>query len=104
MRPKVSGPLRYSASLRGEGALLWGERGSLPVSYAVDVFRQGPAHVANGDVRGDLARLVGRAPADVRLRLASGEEVRVLLTEIEPDVASVELRDNPPSSYLEARS
>lgn len=95
MRPTVSGPLRLVTSLRGEGALLWGKQGQLPVNYAVDIYRQGPAHVANGDVRGDLTRLVGRVPADVRLRLASGEEVRVVLADIEPEVATVELLSAP---------
>lgn len=95
MRATVSGHLRLAASLRGEGALLWGKRGEQPVSYAIDIYRQGLAHLANGDVRGDLKRLVGRVPADVRLRLASGEAVRVSLTDIEPDAASVEFRDKP---------
>ena len=97
MRRSVSGPLRLTTTLRGEGALLWGKSGSLPVTYAVDVYRQGPGHVANGDVRGDLNRLAGRVPADVRLRLATGEEVRVLLSDIEPDLASVEFQDQPPA-------
>ena len=95
MRPTVGGPLRLAASLRGDGVLLWGKHSSAPVSYAVDVYRQGSAHVASGDVRGDLNRLAGRAPADVRLRLADGEEVRVTLTDIEPDIASVEFQDRP---------
>ena len=95
MRQTASGPLRLATTLRGEGALLWGKQAQAPVAYAVDIYRQGPAHVGNGDVRGDLTRLVGRVPQDVRLRLASGEEVRIFLTDIESDVASVELRDQP---------
>ena len=93
MRPSVSGPLRLAATLRGKGVLLWGKQGQAPVSYAVDVYRQGPSQVANGDVRGDLARLAGRAPTDARLRLANGEEVRVSLADIDVDMASIEVEE-----------
>jgi len=42
-------------------------------------------------VGGDLTSLVGRAPANVRLRLADGAVVPVALTDVEADSATVEL-------------
>ena len=97
MRPKHGGRLRLVRSLRGEGALLWGKAGACPVNYAIDLYSQGDHHSGGGDVRGDLAFLVGRSPTDVRLRLAGGLEVSVALTDIEADGATIELVGPVPS-------
>jgi hypothetical protein len=91
MRGNLGGPLRLLHSLRGEGTLLWGTNGKRPVSYAIDVYGQGQMRSASGDVRGDLANLVSRSPANVRLRFADGVEAPVALTDVQPDVATVEL-------------
>jgi len=83
--------------MRGEGALLWGKAGSRRVSYAVDLYSQGQMRSGNGDVRGDLAALVSRAPANVRLRLEDGVEVGVSLSDIGAESAVVELLGAIPS-------
>jgi hypothetical protein len=98
MRGKLGGPLRLIRSVRGEGTLLWGASGSRPVSYAFDLYSQGQMRTASGDVRGDLALLVERVPANVRLRLADGAEAPVSLSEIEEDTASIELIEPFPAS------
>ena len=85
------GPLRLLKSLRGDGTLLWGRRGSRAVAYSIDLYGQGPLISGDGEVQGDLAELVGRAPPDVRLRLASGHEAPIVLRDIEPDSAALEL-------------
>src|SRR5690242_15805714 len=91
MAYKRGGPLRLIRSLRDAGALLWDKRGERPVAYAIDVYSQGERQSGDGDVRGDLASLVGRVPTNVRLRLADGVVVAVALTDIESDSATVEL-------------
>jgi hypothetical protein len=90
MKKRV-GHLRLVRSLRDEGTLLWGVRGERPVTYAVDLYSEGELLTGNGDVRGDLAKLVGRTLADVRLRLADGVVVSVVLTDVEPDNANIEV-------------
>lgn len=97
MAYKRGGPLRLVRSLRDEGALLWDKRGERAVAYAIDLYSQGELLSGDGDVRGDLTGLVGRAPANVRLRLADGTVVSVALTDIEADSAAIELlRPIPP--------
>jgi hypothetical protein len=76
---------------------LWGDAGSRPVSYAIDLYSQGEHHSGSGDVRGDLAALVGRSPTNVRLRLADGIVVSVALADIETDGATIELVAPVPS-------
>lgn len=97
MRPKHGGRLRLVKTLRNEGALLWGSGGARPVTYAIDLYSHGEHHSGSGDVRGDLAGLVGRSPSNVRLRFADGAEVAVALTDIEPDGATIELVAPVPS-------
>jgi hypothetical protein len=94
---KHGGRLRLVSSLRDEGALLWGSVGTRAVAYAIDLYSQGEHHSGSGDVRGDLACLVGRSPSNVRLRLADGFVVSVALTDIETDGATVELIGPVPS-------
>jgi hypothetical protein len=97
MRGNLGGPLRLLHSLRGEGTLLWGTNGKRPVAYAIDVYGQGQMRSASGDVRGDLANLVSRSPANVRLRFADGVEVPVALTDVQPDAATIELNGPAPA-------
>ncbi|HEY1435778.1 MAG TPA: hypothetical protein VGG65_10400 [Thermoanaerobaculia bacterium] len=85
------GPLRLVKSLRGEGTLMWGRGSAREVSYSIDLYGQGPLLSGDGDVRGNLADLVGRSPANVRLRLASGHEAPITLCGIEADSASIDL-------------
>lgn len=97
-------PLRLVGTLRGEGVLLWGSRASRPVSYAVDLYREGELQSGNGDVRGDLSGLVGRVvPPGVRLRLQDGVEVEVLLSDVEAEAAAIELRGEMSSLLEESR-
>jgi hypothetical protein len=98
---RANNGIRLLKTLRGEGALSWGKRGSRAVSYCIDLYGQGRFLSADGDVRGDLADLVGRTPSNARLRLASGEEVRFAFCSIEADMASIELL-NPVSAALAA--
>jgi hypothetical protein len=91
MRPKNGGRLRLARSLRGAGTLLWGKQGARFVTYAIAIYRQGGFYSGNGDVSGDLACLVNRAPADVRLRLAGGVLIPLALTGIESDGATIDL-------------
>ena len=93
----AGGRLRLIGTLRGEGTLLWGKSGSRRVSYAIDLFSQGQMRSGNGDVRGDLAALVARAPANVRLSLEDGAEVGVTLADIGSEAAVVELLGTVPS-------
>jgi hypothetical protein len=97
MRGNLGGPLRLLHTLRGDGTLLWGANGQRPVAYAIDVYGQGQMRTASGDVRGDLAALVSRSPANVRLRFADGFEAPVALSEIEVDTATIELQGPPPA-------
>jgi hypothetical protein len=91
MRASHTGPLRLIRSIRGEGTLLWAAASARPVAYAIDLYSQGQMRSGNGEVRGTLSSLVGRNPANVRLRLADGVEIPVELTEIEPDRAMIDL-------------
>ena len=100
---RVGRPLRLIGTLRGEGVLLWGKSASRPVSYAVDLYREGELQSANGDVRGDLTGLVDRVPVNVRLRLHDGVEVDVLLSDIEAEAAAIELRGELSSLLEEGR-
>jgi len=93
----VGGRLRLIGTLRGQGTLLWGKSGSRGVSYALDLYGQGPMRSGNGDVRGDLALLVERVPANVRLRLEDGVEVEISLSDIEAETAVIELRGDVPA-------
>ena len=93
-----TGPLRLLKSLRGDGALLWGRHATRAVSYSVDLYGQGRWLSGDGDVRGDLSDLVGRAPVNLRLRLADGREAPVALRDIEPELASIELVNPVPES------
>lgn len=93
--------MRLLKSLRGEGVLLWGRSASRPVSYAIDLYGQGPLLSGDGEVVGDLADLVGKAPANPRLRLASGQEAALVLHGIEADSATIEL-ERPVASTFEA--
>ena len=88
--------MRLLRTLRGQGTLLWGAKGSRPVTYAVDVYGQGQMRTASGDVRGDLTALVSRSPANLRLRFEDGAEAAVALNDIEADSATVELSGLPP--------
>jgi hypothetical protein len=97
-RPR-GGPLRLLKSLRGDGALLWGRRSTRDVAYAIDLYGQGPMLSGDGEVRGDLSDLVGRAPANLRLRLANGRETEIALCGIEPDSASIDLVKPSPDAF-----
>ena len=97
MRGNLGGPLRLLHTLRGDGTLLWGANGRRPVAYAIDVYGQGQMRTASGDVRGDLANLVSRSPANVRLRFADGVEVRAALNDIGTDTATIELQGPTPA-------
>jgi len=91
MHTKRGGPLRLLKSMRGDGTLMWGRQAARAVSYCIDLYGQGGFLSGDGDVRGDLSDLVGKAPSNTRLRLASGEEAPVTLGDIEADSASIEL-------------
>ena len=82
---------------------MWGQRGQRAVTYAIDLYGQGQLLSGDGEVLGDLADLVDRAPANVRLRLASGQEAAVVFRDIEADSASIELSQPVPAD-LEAGS
>jgi hypothetical protein len=100
MNRSRGGPLRLLKSIRGDGTLMWGRRATRDVAYSIDLYGQGPLLSGDGDVRGDLSDLVGRAPANVRLRLASGQETEIVLCGIEADSASIDLV-KPASSAFE---
>ncbi len=93
-----AGPLRLLKTLRGDGALLWGRRSVRSVGYCVDLYGQGRWLSGDGDVRGDLTDLVGRALLNVRLRLSDGQEALIAIRDIEPNSASIELLSPVPSS------
>jgi hypothetical protein len=97
MFPSRGGPLRLVKSLRGDGTLMWGRQANRPVSYSIDVYAQGTLMSGDGDVRGELVDLVGKTPVNLRLRLADGEEVRIMFRDISADVASIELLDPAPA-------
>ena len=83
--------MRLLKSLRGDGTLLWGRSATRPVSYCIDLYRQGRFLSGDGDVRGELSDLVGRAPSNPRLRLESGQEVPIAVRDIAADAASIQL-------------
>ena len=93
MRSSRGGQLRLIRSFRGSGTLLWGRSATRPVSYSIDIYAQGSFLTADGDVRGRLDDLVGKRPANLRLRLDKGEEARVLFGDISADTASIEIVD-----------
>lgn len=92
------GPLRLLKSLRGDGTLMWGRQAARPVAYSIDLYGQGQHLSGDGEVVGDLADLVGRAPANPRLRLASGKEAALIFRGIAADSASIELVRPVPSA------
>lgn len=96
MKRGRAGPLRLLKSLRGDGTLMFGRRSTRPVTYCVDLYGQGAWLTGDGDVRGEFADLIGRAPADVRLRFSDGQEAAIALRDIETGVASIELLDPVP--------
>jgi hypothetical protein len=85
------GPLRLLKSLRGDGTLMWGRNAHRAVSYCIDLYGQGAFLSGDGDIRGDLADLVGKAPANLRLRTAGGEDFRLVFHDVGANMASVEL-------------
>lgn len=91
------GPLRLLKSLRGDGMLMWGVRARRRVAYRIDVYRQGILLSGDGEVSGELSELVGRSPANPRLRLSGGQEVAVGFLDIGADAASIELVGSLPS-------
>jgi hypothetical protein len=97
------GPLRLLRSLRGDGTLMWGRGATRAVAYSIDLYGQGQYLSGDGEVVGDLADLVGRAPSNPRLRLASGEEAALIFRGIAADGASIELL-RPVPAALEAVS
>lgn len=94
--------VRLVTSLRGDGVLLGKWRGTRPVHYCIDVYALGLLLSGDGDIRGDLSDLVGRAPTNARLRLAGGEEVQLVLCAIEPEMASIELLAPVPAGLATA--
>ena len=99
MNRSRGGPLRLLKSLRGDGTLLWGRNSTRDVAYAIDLYGQGPMLSGDGEVRGDLANLVGRTPPNLRLRLASGRETAIALCGTEPESASVDLVNPAPATF-----
>ena len=99
MNRSRGGPLRLLKSLRGDGTLMWGRSATRNVAYAIDLYGQGPMLSGDGEVRGDLADLVDRVPANLRLRLASGREVPIALAGIEADSASLDLVNPAPATF-----
>ena len=97
MQIRRGGPLRLVKSLRGDGTLMWGRRAARPVSYSIDLYAQGSLLSGDGDVRGEFADLVGRQPADARLRLADGEIYQLVFCDIAADTATIELLRPAPS-------
>jgi hypothetical protein len=95
-----TGPLRLLKTLRGDGTLVWGRRSTRAVSYSVDLYGQGRWLSGDGDVRGELSELVGRALLNVRLRLADGLEAPISIRDIDAESASIELV-NPVPEGLE---
>ena len=82
---------------------MWGRGATRAVAYSIDLYGQGQYLSGDGEVVGDLADLVGRAPANPRLRLATGQEAALIFRGIAADGASIELL-RPLSSALEAVS
>ena len=78
---------------------MWGRHSTRKVAYAIDLYGQGPMLSGDGEVRGDLTDLVGRAPANLRLRLASGLETPIALCGAEADSASIDLVKPDPSAF-----
>ena len=69
------------------------------MTYAIDIYGQGKLRSASGDVRGDLAVLVARSPANVRLRFAGlAAVVPVSLGEVDTDTATIELLGPAPEA------
>jgi hypothetical protein len=91
MQSTRGGRLRLVKSLRGDGALMWGRQATRPVSYSIDLYAQGHFTSGDGDVRGEFRDLVGKTPMNLRLRLAGGEEVRIIFRDVGVEVASIEL-------------
>jgi hypothetical protein len=82
------GPVKLQRSLRGDGVLTLGER-KLPVSYQIDLFRQGTRPLtASGVVEGDLGLEEDGEHAGL-LRLAEGVELEVTLEAEDEDGAAV---------------
>ncbi len=100
MRPARDGRLRLLQSVRGEGPLMSARRAARPVAYCIDIYAQGKFRSGDGDVSGDFRDLVGRSPADVRLRLANGLELRVALRGVTKDSASIELLAPAPATLV----
>ncbi len=82
---------------------MWGRGAARAVTYSIDLYGQGQYLTGDGEVVGDLADLVGRAPSNPRLRLASGEETALIFRGIAADGASIELL-RPLPAALEAGS
>jgi hypothetical protein len=99
MKRGRGGALRLLKSLRGDGTLMWGQRATRAVTYSIDLYGQGQYLSGDGEVLGDLADLVGRAPANPRLRLATGQEATLIFRGIAADSASIELTRPVPVDF-----
>jgi len=93
------GALRLLKSLRGDGTLMWGQRATRAVTYSIDLYGQGQMLSGDGEVLGNLSDLVGRAPSNPRLRLASGQEAALVFRGISADSASIELARPVPLDF-----
>lgn len=97
------GPIRLDRTLRGQGELSWGPREVRAVAYAIDFYRQGPLRSAAGDLSGDFTAIANRRPIPARLRLEDGEQLAVLLSDIDAGSAMIELAPSQPAAASPAR-
>lgn len=77
-------------TLRGEGLLI-GNGADIPVAYEVSMFLQADQRWGDGSLTGPLGRLVGDEPPEgLKLRLADGREMSLVLGEVDDEGATIE--------------
>lgn len=88
--------VKLLGSLRGDGLLTHAEA-SIPVSYQLDIYEGRNRRTGGGALEGPLAPLADTEVKEALLRLATGEQIEVVLSEIEADGAYFETRGDIPT-------
>ena len=83
--------MKLLRTLRGDGTLST-PSGELPVAYEISCFSQGDDVIADGALNGDLSGLEESADG-LRLRLADGRQVTIILADIDETGAELQIQD-----------
>jgi hypothetical protein len=90
------GAMKFTGSMRGRGVLV-SAVGETPVTYQIDVYESGAGRTGSGTLDGDMGALTIEEAGDAaKLRLSTGDEVGITLSEVDPEGAMMEVKGTLP--------